>query len=98
MTATTRHRFTAADVERTGRSADDDGDLYRVQLPDGIGTVFVSDRTAETLGDRLDAAFLTRRLNKFVALVGAGEALGCLEGHRRDAPVELAPDGTVDAA
>lgn len=97
MTVSATHRFKAADIEHAGRRVEDDGVLYRVQLPDGIGAVFVSDRAIHALGDRIDAAFVARRLNKFVARVGVGEALGCLAGRgQNSAAVELAPDGTID--
>jgi hypothetical protein len=97
MTATSKLRFTAADVERVGRRADDDGDLYAVRSPNNTGTIFVSDRALAAFGSRIDAGFVARRLNKFVARVGATEALGCLAGggRHKDA-VELAPDGTID--
>lgn len=97
MRATSRLRFTAADVRRVGRRAEDDGDLYAVRLPDSTGTAFVSDRALEALGARVDAAFLARRLNKLIARIGTAEALGCLAGRgRHDAPIELAPDGMID--
>jgi hypothetical protein len=97
MTVYATHRFKAADIEHAGRRVEDDGDLYRVQLPDGTGAVFVSDRAIDALGDRIGAPFVARRLNTFAARVGAGEALGCLAGRGRNgAAVELAPDGTID--
>jgi hypothetical protein len=97
MTASATHRFRSADIEHAGRRVEDDGDLYRVQLPNGTGAVFVSDRAIDALGDRLGAAFVARRLNTFAARVGVGEALGCLAGRGRNSvAVELAPDGTID--